>query len=217
MLAGVDSGTPRRWSEGALVGIALYVLIDLVLVFLRPHLSVLHSAESDYASEGRFAWVMDANFVLRCLFSFAVVGALVLTLGELGRAPAGVLLLAVWALASGLLAGFPDDPAGTKLDTAGRVHLLLAAIAFLSVLVGTFLTTRVLRTDARFAPVRGLLVWLAVAATAALLLLARSRLRPHSLGGLYEKLFLGLELAWFATVARQITRLEFESPTQPHD
>ena len=34
-----------------------------------------------------------------------------------------------------------------------------------------------------------------------MLLLGRTHLRAHSLGGLYEKTFLGVELAWFGVAA----------------
>jgi hypothetical protein len=67
---------PRRWACAASAGIALYVAIDVALVFLRPRLSVLHNAESDYGSRGRWAWVMDLNFALRCALSLAAVQAL---------------------------------------------------------------------------------------------------------------------------------------------
>jgi hypothetical protein len=39
------------------------VSIDVALVFLRPHFSVLHNAESDYGSRGPYACLMD----LKCL------------------------------------------------------------------------------------------------------------------------------------------------------
>jgi len=208
----VDSATPRRWAEAAILGVILYVAIDVALAFLRPKLSVLHSAESDYGSEGPYAWLMDANFVLRCLLSLALAGALSLELGGRGAGRSGPVLIGVWALASGLLAAFPDDPAGTKLDGAGRVHLALAGIAFVAVVAGTFASGRAIRADPRFAPLRRPLLAFAWGAVVAIALLGHAHLRPHSLGGLYEKLFLGCELAWLLTVAVWLTRLD---PARP--
>ncbi len=210
----MDPSRQRRYAEAALVGIAIYVALDVALVFLRPNFSVLHNAESDYGSTGPYGWVMDCNFVLRCLLSLAVVAALALAVGQRARLRSGLVLLAIWAVASGLLAFFPDDPVGTKTSGAGKVHLVLAGIAFLGVLVGTFVTGRALRSDARFAPVRRALLALSWAAVVAILLLGHSHLRAHSLGGLYEKLFLGFELAWFAVVAAWIARLELSPPEQ---
>jgi hypothetical protein len=209
----VDASTPRRWSEATLLGILIYLALDVALVFLRPHLSVLHSAESDYGSAGAYAWVMDMNFVLRCLLSLSAIGALMLTVARktLGVGP---WLLAVWAICSGLLAFFPDDPVGSRIHGSGSVHLALAGVAFLCVIIGTLQTTRALRADRRFAPVRHALAATALLAVVALLLLGHAHLRPHSLGGLYEKLFLAFELAWFAVLAARISQLAPEVPAE---
>jgi hypothetical membrane protein len=93
-------------ARGAIVGIVIYVAIDVALVFLRPEFSVLHNAESDYGSHGHFAWLMDIDFVLRCVLSACVVWALS---GDRRLRPA-LLLLGTWAVASGLLAFFPTTP-----------------------------------------------------------------------------------------------------------
>jgi hypothetical protein len=43
----------------AIAGILVYVALDVALVFLRSHFSVLHNAESDYGSAGhtRGSWI----------------------------------------------------------------------------------------------------------------------------------------------------------------
>jgi hypothetical membrane protein len=199
------SRASARWARVAAAGVVLYVLIDVVLVFLRPHLSVLHNAESDYGSKGRYAWVMDANFVLRCLLSLAVVRALAIVAGP-PRLRAALWLLGAWSVCSGLLAFFPDDPVGTSTHGVAEVHLALAGVAFAAVVLGTRLATRALRTDPAWRPVRGLLAILSWGALVPVLLLARAHLRPNSLGGLYEKVFLAAELAWLLVVAVWIGR-----------
>jgi hypothetical membrane protein len=200
----VGDPAPRRLSQAALGGIGAYVAVDIALVFLRPGFSVLHNAESDYGSRGPYGWVMDLNFGLRCLLSLAVVAAIAGSAPAAARSRLGLALLATWAIGSGLLAFFPDDPAGTKVHTAGRIHVALAAIAFLAVLVGTFVTARGLRADARFRRPKTWLFVVPTAALVALLLLGHAGFHPHSLGALWEKIFLGLELAWFALVAATI-------------
>lgn len=72
----------RGLARGAIAGVVVYVAIDVALVFLRPHFSVLHNAESDYGSNGRYAWLMDVNFLLRCAFSVAAVLALARSPGQ---------------------------------------------------------------------------------------------------------------------------------------
>jgi hypothetical membrane protein len=198
---GARAGTgPAGWARAAIAGIALYVAIDVALVFLRPHFSVLHNAESDYGSKGRYAWVMDLNFVLRCLLTLAVVRALALVASP-GRLRGALALLAGWSVASGLLAFFPDDPVGSRTHGLAEVHLALAGIAFVAVVVGTRLATRRLSTVPSWRPVITPLAVLSWGALVPIVLLGRAHLRPHSLGGLYEKLFLAMELAWLLVAA----------------
>jgi hypothetical membrane protein len=187
--------TARAWAFAAIAGTAVYIAIDIALVFLRPEFSVLHNAESDYGSKGRYAWLMDANFLLRSALSLAAIRALALTVP--GRLRTGLSVLAVWAVCSGLLAFFPDDPVGTRTTGLAKVHVALAGIAFLAVVVGTLLVTRVLRREPGWKPVARVLSVLSWAALVPIVLLGRTHFRPHSLGGFWEKVFLGIELAWF--------------------
>lgn len=197
----------RLWARTAIAGIVVYVAIDVALVFLRPHFSVLHNAESDYGSHGPYGWLMDVNFLLRCALSLAAVRALALAVPQSTRLRLGLGLLAAWAAASGLLAFFPDDPVGTTIHgLAPKIHLALAGVAFVCVAVGTRLATRALGRLPRWRPAILPLAVLSWGAYVPVILLGKSHLRAHSLGGLWEKIFLGVELAWFLLVALRIAR-----------
>jgi hypothetical membrane protein len=198
-----------------MVGVAVYVVIDVALVFLRPEFSVLHNAESDYGSAGAYAWLMDLNFLLRCALSLAAVRALALTANTGSLLRTALAFLTTWAIASGLLAFFPDDPVGTTTHGAARVHLVLAFVAFVAVILGTRLATRALRTDAAWRPVIPALMILSWGALVPILLLGRARLRANSYGGLYEKIFLLIELIWLFIAAAWVARLEEASTADP--
>jgi hypothetical membrane protein len=200
----------RFYAWLALAGIGVYLTLSVLLAYLRPQFSLLHNAESDYGSAGHDAWVMDLAFLVRGALSLAAIRALALTRAVSGRA-AGPVLLAVWAVCSALLAFLPDDPAGTPVHPAGRVHLVLAGIAFLAVAIGTVVVSRGLRPDPRWQPLHLPLYAISWVAVVALLLLGHTHLRINSLGGLYERLFLGLELLWFLLVALRIATLPGES------
>jgi hypothetical membrane protein len=208
--------SPRRpgaltLARFAIAGILVYLALDVALIFLRPHFSVLHNAESDYGSAGSYAWVMDLNFLLRGAFSLAVAGALMLSWDARERtaslAHGG---LVVWALASGALAFFPDDPVGTPTHGLGRVHLALAFIAFAGVIVGTIAGSRAARAQPLLRSRATVLTALAYSALVPVLLLGHAHLRPRSLGGLYEKLFLAIELLWLAVVSWSIVSSQAE-------
>ena len=213
MLRGA-TGSAAAWAKAAIGGIVLYVAIDVALVFLRPHFSVLHNAESDYGSAGRYGWVMNLNFLLRCALSLAAVQALRLAVPPGRRLRAGLALIAVWAVTSGLLAFFPDDPVGTKTHGLAKVHLALAAVAFIGVALGTRLSTRALRREPAWRPVVVPLMVLSWGAFVPVLLLGKTHLRPHSLGGLWEKVFLGVELAWLLVAAGWVARGASDSPSR---
>jgi hypothetical membrane protein len=187
----------------ALAGVIVYVAIDVLLRFLRPQYSLLYNAESDYG-RGPWYWVMDANFLLRCVLSLAVAAAIASTARADGRLRRGLMLIVVWAACSGLLAFFADDVEGTPQRGSGLVHLALAFIAFSCVTVGAILVSVSLRADPDWTGTGTVLLVLSVLAAAAFLLLGSAAGHKHAPGGLYERIFLGLELAWLAVAAGHI-------------
>lgn len=205
MQLGCLSGRPdaRALAWIALAGVAAYVAIDVALAFLRPDYSLLHNAESDYGHGGSWAWLMDANFLLRCALSLAAAGALARAAEPGGRIRAGLALLAAWAVCSGLLAFFPDDLEGQPVHGSGAAHIALALIAFPCVAIATLMITAHLRLDPRWHGRVGLLLTVAIAGAVALLVMAAAG-HKHAPGGLYERVFLGLELLWIALSAARI-------------
>lgn len=200
---------PARLAALAIAGLVVYVLIDAALRVLEPQFSLLRNAESDYGNGG-FAWLMDLNFLLRGVASLAVVLALAALVRPVGVVCLGLGLLIVWAVTSGLLAFFPDDLAGAPVTTAGRVHLLLALVAFAAMSVGAVIVTYALRRDAAWRPAAPILLGLAVAGLVALPLVGRPPLRGDL--GLFERLFLGIEFAWLLVAAAWARRMAGTAP-----
>jgi hypothetical membrane protein len=191
-------------AQFTLAGIAVYVAIDVLLAFLRPGYSLLYNAESDYG-RGPWYWVMDLNFLLRCALSLAIAAALYRVVRLDGRTRAGLALLVTWAICSGLLAFFADDPEGQPLHGSGVVHLVLAFIAFTCIVIGTILISASLMSDPAWRPAAPVLLAISVAGALAYLLLGTAH-KHHAPGGLYERIFLGLELLWIAVAAIAIAR-----------
>ena len=198
----------------ALAGIAVYVAIDVLLAFLRPRYSLLYNAESDYG-RGPWYWVMDINFLLRCVLSLAIVAALYRTGvfatgrtegGADGRRRAGLALLAAWAICSGLLAFFADNPEGTPQTASGVVHVILAFIAFTCVTIGAILVSVGLMSDPDWRPVARVLLVISIVGALAYLLLGTASKHHHAPGGLYERIFLGVELLWIVVAAVAVAR-----------
>ena len=184
-------------------GILLYIIIDLILFFLRPDLPVFTHAESDYGN-GSWSWLMDGNFLLRCALSLAALLAFWSALPRTLLSRIGLVLFGVWAIGSGILAFFPDDYEGTPPTVHGAIHLLVAAIAFLCCLLATLLLTILLARRWRGRPVVIGLILSWILAAAGQFLLVRHGFAPGSLDGLYERIFLGFELLWIALVMAQL-------------
>jgi hypothetical membrane protein len=189
----------------ALAGVAVYVAIDVLLAFLRPGYSLIHNAESDYG-RGPWYWVMDLNFLLRCVLSLAIAGALYRVVRADGRTRGGLALLVTWAICSGLLAFFADDLEGQPQHGSGVVHLILAFIAFTAIAIGAILISASLMSDPAWRPAASGLLAISVAGAVAYLLLGAALKHHHSPDGLYERIFLGLELLWIAVAAISIAR-----------
>lgn len=80
------------------------------------------------------------------------------------------------------------------------MHLALAFIAFAAVIAGS----RAARADPLLRSHATALTVLADGALVPILVLRHAHLRPHSLGGLYEKIFLAIELLWLSLVSWSI-------------
>jgi len=201
--AQVEPSTLARFTLAGVVG---YVAVDVVLAFLRSKYSLIYNAESDYG-RGAWSWVMDLNFLLRCALSLAIAGALYRVVPLGGRVRAGLALLVVWAICSGLLAFFADDLEGQRQHGSGVVHLALAGIAFTCITIGTVLISAGLMSDTGWRPLAPVLLSISVAGVVAYLLLGAALKRHHAPDGLYERIFLGLELLWIAVAALGVVRL----------
>ncbi len=203
---------PLAWFT--LAGVVAYVAVDVLLKFLRPDYSLLYNAESDYG-RGAWFWVMDLNFLLRCVLSLAAAAAVAKTARPDGRVRGGLVLITSWAVCSGLLAFFADDLEGQPQHGSGLVHLGLAFIAFVCVMIGTILASAGLRADPGWRPVANLLLAVSIAGAAAFLLLGSAAGDKHAPGGLYERIFLGLQLLWIALAVGWIARRRQPALTGP--
>ncbi|RJT84782.1 DUF998 domain-containing protein [Cryobacterium melibiosiphilum] len=212
-----------------MIGVAVYVAVDVVLQFLPPHYSPISEAESNLAA-GPFGWIMNLNFLGRAVTSFALVGALVSVAGAArssGRLPVpslpvpslpvprllvpGLALLTLGGVCSAVLTFFPTEiaPAGQSVvatSVVGTVHLLSAIIGFSAALLAiVLLTVWIFRSGCLPAARRSALAFTVVAA-AGLVFLGLTLTVVPALLGLAERLCLVGILGWTFSVARGIRR-----------
>lgn len=194
---------PKIWANLTVLGVIIYIAIDVVLAFLRPDYSLLHNAESDYG-RGPYFWLMDINFMLRFLLSLALVTALLSSFSKNIPVKHASLWLILWSVTSGLLAFFADNPYGYPKLRSGSVHVFIAFIAFIAALIALIMFSRLTAVLKMSKVKTNFMIGLSVVAFVSLILTGRSGFRPHSLGGLYERIFLAAILAGDVVLALSI-------------
>ena len=206
-----DSTRVRRAAATvAMVGVVLYVLIDVVLQFLPPHYSAISDAESNLAV-GPFGWIMSINFFGRAILSTCAIIAIALTGGSTTTKRAGMMLFGVAGVCSGALAFFPTDihTGGgiSTTTTSGAIHVTLATSGFLSAFAAFLVLTRWIRWTPELASTHraaAVFVWVAAAGLASL---ALTIVWFNGLLGLAERVCLAGILGWAFVVSRGIRAL----------
>lgn len=204
----------RRYSV-ALIGVVLYLVLDVVAQLLPPHYNPVTQAESDLAV-GPYGFIMTINFLNRGFLSleflFAFLGTVRLAGIEVSRMRAGKYMFGVWSVGAILLAFFPTDVPATPVSWHGAIHLVVAVLAFLGGAFGALALSLSLRGNPRLEAIRRFA--LPISAVSVVLCLV-DLLAPHHLavnyGGLIERLFLGSVLVWIAAISAYMLRSQPEA------
>ncbi|WP_081710291.1 DUF998 domain-containing protein [Arthrobacter sp. 35W] len=201
----------RRHATAAMVGVLVYIAVDVVLRFLPPHYSVIHEAESNLAV-GPFGWIMALNFLGRAATTLFLVAAI----GRSGPATrlrqTGMVLLAAGAASSAVLPFFPTDVGpGSEMGSGshtstGLIHLWIAGLGFLAALAAVIVLTMWLRRSPPMARAVPGALFFAALASLGLLWLGISGGFMVGLLGLAERLCLAGILGWAFVVGLAIRR-----------
>jgi len=181
-----------------IVGLVLYVILDVIAQLLPPHYNAISQAESDLAV-GPYGFVMTINFVLRGLLSLALVWALSRAASKSGLSRTGLVLLAIWGIGALVLALFPTDLAGAKPTLHGVIHLFVALLAFICGAIGELLLALRFAKAEPWRSLRAPALVIAILAIILFVILLMSAF-PHAYG-LVERIFIGLVLLWMLVVA----------------
>jgi len=196
-----------------ILGIILYVVLDVIAQLLPPHYSPISQAESDLAA-GKFGLIMTINFINRGLLSLLFIFAFLQTMDYAGVARsqfrAGTYLLGAWAVGALLLAIFPTDVPATPVSWHGTIHLVVAIIAFLGGAFGALALSQKLGQNREFEGLKRIALPLAVIVVLLWAVeFALPFIFPHlnaRVGGLTERLFLGSVLLWIGTVSAYLAK-----------
>jgi Protein of unknown function (DUF998) len=184
---------------GALVCLAALVRLHLLPTGHSP----LSDAVSDYGAGPYRRWYQTAAIALACSGVAAAVGLL----ASVAPPPVVVaVLLLLFGLARVLICFFPTDLEGQPHTAIGRVHMVLAIVAFASVATAGPVFAGAAQHDPRWVSAAGsfsVLGWFLVVTVA--LLLAALFVRPlRRLFGGAERLYYLAMLIWFVVVGAQL-------------
>ena len=205
-----------------ILGIVLYVVLDVVAQLLPPHYNPISQAESDLAV-GKYGLIMTVNFLNRGVLSLLFIYAFLRTIGLAGvsrfRFRAGTYLLGTWAIGAILLAIFPTDVPATPVSWHGAIHLVVAVIAFIGGAFGTLAISWRLKQNREFERLSRIALPISFAVIilwiVEFVLPFASRHLNSQIGGLTERLFLGSVLFWIATVSAYfVTQVKKIIPTE---
>lgn len=204
-----------RWAfRTTVIGIAIYVVLDIVAQLLPPHYSPIRQAESDLGV-GPYGWVMDVNFVVRGVLSLAFVYGLYRSWPKtLGTPKVSLALIGAWGVGAFVLAVSPTDISGPA-TLHGTVHLVTAFLAFLFVAIGALGISYSMPNEAPWQAVRPYARVIAVLTAIALVVLFVGTGIPRveqNLFGLLERVFLGLALLWMLVISIHLLRSEPVGP-----
>ena len=191
-----------------ILGLVLYVVLDVVAQLLPPHYSPISQAESDLAV-GKFGFIMTINFLNRGVLSLLFIYAFLRTLDLAGvgrsRFRVGTYLLGAWAVGAIILAIFPTDVPATPVSWHGAIHLVVAVIAFICGAFGTLAISLKLEQNREFQRLRRIALPLSVIVIVLWVVeFGLAFLAPHlngRIGGLTERLFLGSALLWIGVAS----------------
>ncbi len=196
------------------MGIAIYIVLDIVAQLLPPHYSPIRQAESDLGV-GPYGWVMDINFVVRGVLSLAFVYGLYRAWPRtLGAPRVSLALIGAWGVGAFVLAVSPADVSGPA-TLHGTVHDVTAFLAFLLVTLGILGVSRAMPDVVPWRSIRPYAQAIGVLTAIALVVLFVGTGIPtveRHLFGLLERIFLGLALLWMLAVAIGLLRSESHPP-----
>jgi hypothetical membrane protein len=202
----------RPFATVAMVGVVVYVLVDVVLQFLPPHYSVISDAESNLAV-GPFGWIMNLNFLGRAVLTLCAAVAIGLTGPSSRLRRAGLVLMILAGACSAALAFLPTDinpPGEFGLRTStmtGALHLVVASLGFFAALAGFALLTGWLRGSAQLRAVYPAALALTAVAAGGLSFVGLADHLAPNLIGLAERVCLAGILGWAFVVCAAVRRM----------
>ena len=184
----------------AIGGIVYFVVVVVVLHFLRPEYNPFNHAVSNYAV-GSFGYLMTSAFYVLALgvFSLALGLFRIIALTKLSRV--AILLLCLASSGMVVMGIFPGDAHALHppATITGVVHWAAAGVSFLSIMIAAFLLSVSFKSNERFQRFERLCFIFALAMVGTLLLYGILALVGWI--GIGQRVYLAVCLLWLLVLA----------------
>ena len=192
-----------RIATVAIVGVAYFVVIIVVLHFLRPDLNPIRRPTSEYAV-GSYGFLMTSAFFSMSLASFALVIGLYQGISQRARSQVGLGLLGIWGVGVLIAMTFPIDVEGAPQTISGTIHGINGRLAFLSLTAGAIMVSRRFKQDERWRPFHRTAVLLSLVMLAAFIATFVNLATGAWFAGLGQRIFLAAFATWFFLTATRL-------------
>src|SRR5215203_2634998 len=192
-----------RIATVAIVGVAYFVVIIVVLHFLRADLNPIRRPTSEYAV-GPYGFLMTSAFFSMSLASFALVIGLHQGISQRARSQVGLGLLGIWGVGVLIAMTFPIDVEGAPQTISGTIHGINGRLAFLSLTAGAIMVSRRFKQDERWRPFHRTAVLLSLVMLAAFIATFVNLATGAGFAGLGQRIFLAAFATWFFLTATRL-------------
>ena len=194
---------PRPYFIATILGIVLYIILDIIAQLLPPHYSVISQAESLLAV-GPYGYIMDVNFVVRGLLSLSfIIGFIITVNSKKSQYRIGLILLGIWSIGAFILAFNPAD-ATPPATIHGTIHQITALITFFGGGFGILALSLRMRTENKFKEITKYTLPLSILSVISPVVLFSHLLLSYF--GLIERIFLASILLWMLIISGHLLK-----------
>ena len=200
---GQERGTSHLLLGAVIVGITLFVLLEVIVQLLPPHYNPLSQSESDLAV-GQYGFLMALGFAIGGVLLLTFIVAFTRVIPKESQSRAGLILLSIAALCKLVIAFVATDLTARPQTIHGTIHAVVALVSFFCGALGELLLARaLLRHAVNIRPSPRFLVGLASVTLVWSVLVIVTVVIAAQIGvwGLLERIATGLYLVWVLIVS----------------
>jgi hypothetical protein len=204
-----ETKTVSKLTAVAIAAITYFVVIIVILHFLRPDLDPIRQPTSEYAV-GPYGFLMTSAFFSMSLASWALIVGLYQGISQPVRSQVGLGLLGMWGVGVLIAMLFPIDPEGSPQTVAGTIHRINGPLIFLCVTVGTILLSRRFKQDENWRLIYHPALLLSLVMLAAFILTFLSFAAQLGFTGLMQRIHLTALVPWMLLTTTRLRSIALQ-------